>query len=276
MSWPSTARALPERPPGVGGDDPDPGQPPWTTHELVACDVGERGGNDLRRGGVRQAEWSGHVLAVDDDVHQGVHRRAPRGPAPRLGARPQLGNEFGGRVAGRATGGEVDLHPVEAAPGTDCGHQHLRNAQPGGEPQVGDQVPDGPGFAQGLRRPLRVVEVGHESGKGEPLGTDGGLDGGTCEDRVGSEGSRRSDCRTGPNSASVSAGCQPDRTHRWSSSEWSSSERSEWTDETGAGRRKWPHPEDLRAQTTLMTTVLPLGALLPPDGSVLTTYCTPM
>jgi len=31
-----------------------------------------------------------------------------------------------------------------------------------------------------------------------------------------------------------------------------------------------------RSQTTLMTTVLPLGALLPPAGSVLTTYCTPM
>ena len=179
-------RALPERPPGVGGDDPDPGQPPWTTHELVARDVGERGGDDLRRGGVRQAERSGHVLAVDDDVHQGVHRRAPRGPALRLGALPQLGNELGGRVAAaRRAVRSISIRsklPRARTAATSTFGMLNRVVSPRWAIRsltVQASHRDCVDHCASSRSATKV-------GKGEPLGTDGGLDGGTCEDRVGS------------------------------------------------------------------------------------------
>ena len=93
-SGPRTSAPSPERPPGVGRDDPDVRQPLRSAHEPVRRDVGEAGGDDVGRRLVAPAERAGDVLGVDDQIHQGIHRAAAGGPPRRRRARPQLLDEL--------------------------------------------------------------------------------------------------------------------------------------------------------------------------------------
>ena len=126
---------------GVGGHGPDPGQTTRTTHELVARDIGERGGHDLRREvygrpSGRATSWLWMTMSIRGSI--GVLPGVRRCDSA-LSRSCATSSAFEYRDG--ATGREVDLHAVEAAAGTDRGHQHPQDAQPRRDRQSGRSRP---------------------------------------------------------------------------------------------------------------------------------------